>query len=810
MPSESTYYNLSNVIGHKNVVVHSRFFNCSTGNIMRAEYSLNSRDEQPKATGDYTYSRWLAYLPQMCAVVDKEGQLRYGNIEWCTLTGIATDEVAAYNFWSLVPPVEEQSLRQLWQQATVQQRPLHINSRIRHTNGSYWPYLIQARPAGEGPLNEWIVTCTDMPQSDIPEQLRENQEFLQCLLSNLSDAVVACDDQGKLVVMNKAAQRLHGLEAKSVPSDLWAKFYSLYHADGRTLMTKEVIPLYRSLQGELIHDLEMVIAPEEGTAHTLLTNSAPILAADGRKLGAVAVMRNITERKRAEKARSEMQLFAERLLLSFNAAEMGSWDVDLPSGRTYWTPNQEIIFGYEPGQPERSYVDWERRVHPDDLDWVHKATDKARDNHEDLAVQYRIIWPDGSLHWVDSRGRFHYDAQRQPIRMVGVITDVTKHKQAEKAVRESEERFRATFEQAAIGMAHVSNDGHWLRVNQKLCDILGYTHEELLAITWQQITHPEDLETDLEHVHELVAGNIHTYSMEKRYFRKNGSIVWVNLTVSSVQEECLEIGIPGTPKYFIVAIEQIDERKQIQWDLQKRARELLDLNAILTKTTALLEERNQELNQFTYIVSHDLKAPLRAVTNLSEWIEEDLEGQLSQEGQRQMGLLRGRIHRMENLINGLLKYSRVGRAQILPETVEVQALVAEIIDSLAPPAALTIEVQAGMPTLYTKRLLLRQVLANLISNAVKHHDRSDGHVWISVQKQEQMYKFSVTDDGRGIELEYHQKIFGIFQTLEARDTVENTGVGLAIVKKIVESEGGTMQLDSQLGRGTTFSFTWPQ
>jgi len=378
------------------------------------------------------------------------------------------------------------------------------------------------------------------------------------------------------------------------------------------------------------------------------------------------------------------------------------------------------------------------------------------------------------------------------------------------ALRESEERFRATFEQAAVGMAHVSNGGHWLRVNQKLCDILGYTQEELLESTWQQITHPEDLETDLEHVQQLLAGDIHTYSMEKRYMRKDGRIVWANLTVSLVHEESLEIGIPGAPKYFIVAVEQIDERKQIELDLQKRAQELLDLNAILTKTTALLEERNRELDQFTSIVSHDLKAPLRAVTNLSEWIEEDLKGHLSQEGQHQMNLLRSRIHRMENLINGLLEYSRIGRAEILPETVDVQGLLAEIIDSLAPPAAFTIEVQARVPTLYTKRLLLRQVLVNLISNAIKHHDRPDGHVWISVQEQEQMCTFSVADDGRGIPLQYHQKIFGMFQTLEARDTIENTGVGLAIVKKIVESEGETIELESQLGAGARFSFTWPR
>jgi PAS domain S-box-containing protein len=782
---------------------------------MRPESSINVDDGQPQTAADRHYSRWLDYVPQMCAVVDQEGKLRYGNLEWCMTTGMVAEAITSHSLWSLIHPHEELALWKIWQQAILQRRPLQINSRIRHANGSYWPYLVQVRPAGEEA--EWIVTCTDMPQPDKTEVLSENQEFLQCLLSNLSDAVVACDTQGKLVVMNKAAQRLHGLGAEPVSADLWAGYYSLYRADGRTPMKKEEVPLYRALQGEVVQDVEMVIAPAEGVVvpnenpkYTLLCDSVPILAADGRKLGAVAVMRNITERKQAEAARSEMQLFAERLLLALGAAEMGSWDWDVnsPSGRVYWSPYHEIIFGYEPGQPERSYADWERCVHPEDLDWVNETVNKAKDNHEDYAIQYRILWPDGSLHWVDARGRFHYDAQGEPVRMVGLLRDVTKQKRMREDARESEERFRATFEQAAIGVAHIGHEGHWLRVNQKLCSIIGYTHEELSGMTWQQITHPEDLETDLQHVQQLLAGTIHTYSMEKRYVRKDGSITWANITVSLVKES-LQADLPGTPKYFIVAIEQIDERKQIELDLHKRAQELLDLNAMLTKTTALLEERNRELDQFTYVVSHDLKAPLRAVTNLSQWIEEDLEGQLAPEGQHQMNLLRGRIHRMENLINGLLEYSRAGRSQILLETVDVQELVAEIIDSLAPPAGFTVEIQPGTFTLHTKRLLLRQVLTNLIGNAIKHHDRPAGHVWISVEAQEQKYRFSVKDDGHGIEPEYHQKIFDMFQTLEARDITENTGVGLTIVKKIVESEGGIMHLESQLGTGSIFSFTWP-
>lgn len=168
---------------------------------------------------------------------------------------------------------------------------------------------------------------------------------------------------------------------------------------------------------------------------------------------------------------------------------------------------------------------------------------------------------------------------------------------------------------------------------------------------------------------------------------------------------------------------------------------------------------------------------------LSEWIEEDLDGQLPAENQHQMKLLRGRVLRMEALINGLLDYSRAGRKQVDIESVAVGPLLTEIIDSLAPPDTFTITIAPDMPVLNTKRVLLRQVFANLISNAIKHHHDGNGQIQIAVQDRGDRYEFSVTDDAPGIDPAFHDKIFVIFQTLEARDTKESTGVGLAIVKK---------------------------
>jgi PAS domain S-box-containing protein len=260
--------------------------------------------------------------------------------------------------------------------------------------------------------------------------------------------------------------------------------------------------------------------------------------------------------------------------------------------------------------------------------------------------------------------------------------------------------------------------------------------------------------------------------------------------------------------HLIAIIRDVTESQQAKENLQTRADELARLSKVLAITNEALGSKNQELEQFAYVTSHDLKAPLRAIANLSEWIEEDLQGKLPAENQRQMTLLRSRVYRLEALINGLLEYYRAGRTKVTTETVDLNLLLAEIIDSLDPPATLKIEIAPGMPTLQTKKLPLSQVFSNLISNAIKYNDRSDGYIRISAQDRDKFYEFAVVDDGLGIAPEHQDKVFTIFQTLQSRDQKESTGIGLAIVKKIIETEGGEISLESQLGEGSTFRFTW--
>lgn len=229
----------------------------------------------------------------------------------------------------------------------------------------------------------------------------------------------------------------------------------------------------------------------------------------------------------------------------------------------------------------------------------------------------------------------------------------------------------------------------------------------------------------------------------------------------------------------------------------------------LKRNSKNLQKINKELDQFAYVVSHDLKAPLRAITNLSEWIEEDL-GPIVNEGLKyNLDLLRGRVRRMQSLIDGILEYSRIGRLHIETKPVDTDKLVSDLIANLDIPENFLIKKNKRLPVITANKMRLEQVFMNLITNAVKYHDKPSGAIEIDYEYNDHFHQFSVSDDGPGIAPEYHEKIFMIFQTLQPRDTFESTGVGLSIVKKIIEEHGGKVWIQSEPGKGAKFIFTLP-
>ncbi|MEZ4728120.1 MAG: PAS domain S-box protein [Caldilineaceae bacterium] len=557
-------------------------------------------------------------------------------------------------------------------------------------------------------------------------------------------------------------------------------------------------------------------------------------------------------------------------------------------------------------------------------------------------VEYDVIRSDGSVINLYEYAIPLHDEENNVRGGLGIFVDITERKQAEESLRESEERFRSTFEQAAVGMAHLAIDGRYLRVNDRLCEILGYSRAELLQKSFMDVTHPTDLGADLAQMERQLAGEIIHHSMEKRYIRKDGATVWANMTASVVRDDA------GTPKYGIVVIEEISARKaaeeerarlatQIAMEQQRLAvilehlpagvliaeatgdlilsnpevdrifkhpfrttpdmagyqegqlfdpltgekfplermpmvrtlttgetvlgeelkilrgdgtwgyasvnsapvrgedgqvvlgvaafidttarrqaeEELRQLNATLNQRvaerTAELERSNQELDQFAYVASHDLKAPLRAIVNLASWIDEDAGALLPAPSLEHLQKLRGRALRMERLLDDLLTYSRIGRRDGVIEEVKTEALVQDAIYLLAPPSGFTLKVDGELPILLTPRTPLELVFRNLISNAIKHHHQpGQGMIQIQARDLGDFLEFEIRDNGPGIEPQYHERIFGMFQTLRPRDEVEGSGMGLAIAKRAIEYRGGVIRIESTVGQGTTFCFTWPK
>jgi PAS domain S-box-containing protein len=364
-------------------------------------------------------------------------------------------------------------------------------------------------------------------------------------------------------------------------------------------------------------------------------------------------------------------------------------------------------------------------------------------------------------------------------------------------LKASEQRARSLADAMPLVVWTARPDGAVDYFNQRWFEYSEMAEDRSLGWGWADALHPDDAQPVIKGWKEALRTGAR-FEIEYRWKRaRNGAYRWYLGRSVPVRDPAGQIA------YWVGTGTDIDDQKQAEASLREHGEQL-------ARTTAALEERNRELDQFAYITSHDLKAPLRGIANLSQWIEEDLGDSVTDDIRSQLDLLRGRVHRMEGLIDGILQYSRIGRVKSASEAVDVGALLHDVVDLLAPPEGLCIQIAPNMPTILTQRLRLQQVFQNLISNAIKHHNRPDGHICVSFADTGPLYEFAVADDGPGIAPEYHQKIFVIFQTLAARDKVEGTGIGLSLVKKIIEGNGGRIWVESSEGAGTTFRFTWPK
>src|SRR5690606_12368026 len=265
---------------------------------------------------------------------------------------------------------------------------------------------------------------------------------------------------------------------------------------------------------------------------------------------------------------------------------------------------------------------------------------------------------------------------------------------------------------------------------------------------------------------------------------------WTHHSITPITDDS------GKSRKFIFIIRDINERKNAEIKMEEYLHDL--------------EKTNAELDKFAYIVSNDLKAPLRAIGNLSDWIAEETGDTLPENSRENLNIIQGRVKRMEQLINAILEYSKASKRKGSQQLFSFEEIIDDAIDRVAPDANCKISVKGNLAEYYGDKVKFQQVFMNLISNALNHNPKPQKEVNITASEQDKFWKFCVADNGPGIDARYHEKIFVIFQTLKARDEFESTGIGLSIVKKIIEEAGGSITIDSKPGEGSVFCFTAPK
>jgi PAS domain S-box-containing protein len=498
-----------------------------------------------------------------------------------------------------------------------------------------------------------------------------------------------------------------------------------------------------------------------------------------------------------------------------------------------WNPGAERIKGY--ARHEIVGRHFSVFYPPDDVaaGTPRRELERAKAEGKSRLEGWRLR-KDGSRFWAEVAIYAIHDVRGEVTGFAKVTRDVTERRTAEEVLRESEERFRLLAQSITdYAILMLDPDGRVVSWNEGAQRIKGYAAHEIVGRSFEAFYPEEAVASGFPRQELEIAARDGRFEDENWRLRKDGSRYWANVIITALHDT------HGRLAGFAKITRDLTDRRKAEEQARqlaaeqashaaaaRRGEELLELNRRLEsalietqasrddarRSAAATEEAYRQLDQFAYVASHDLKAPLRGIASLAEWIREDVGERLSGESAGHMRLLQGRVQRMQALIDGILAYSRAGRVLTKPEPVNTGALVAEIVELLAVSPDVTIDVAPLMPVLEAERIPLQQIFMNLIGNAVKYAqaERPDVVITVTWFDRGDAYEFAIADNGPGIPPEYHDRIWGMFQTLAPRDTVEGTGIGLSVVKKIVESRGGHVSVQSSPGNGATFRFSWPK
>jgi PAS domain S-box-containing protein len=547
----------------------------------------------------------------------------------------------------------------------------------------------------------------------------------------------------------------------------------------------------------------------------------------GRIVKSVGMVHDITERKRAEQELREAHAELERKVAERTAelqrseaylaegqrlSHTGSWARDAKTlTAIYWSEELFRIYGFDPqqGLPMRSQM--LERIHPEDRDKFN-LFDRVLHEKVDCEAEYRIVLPDGTVKHVHAIAHPVLTANGEAVQVVGTIIDITERKRAEEERRQSAERFRAIADYTYDWEYWIGVDGKLLWLNPAVERITGYSVDECMGMSDFPIpiVAEADRETVARQIREAIQGSSRN-DFEFRVRHKDGRLPWVAASWQPIYD------LQGTRLGHRSSIRDISERKQAQEALQKLMAELElrveERTNELSEANQALQAANKELESFSYSVSHDLRAPLRAIDGFSRMVLMGYADKLDDEGRRKLNVIRSNAQQMDKLISDLLAFSRLGRKEMVQASLNMDALVRSAwkeLTLLNPERRIQFSVKR-LPHAMGDEALMREVVVNLLSNAIEFSKfRENAIVEVGAYAEKETNVYFVKDNGVGFDMEYYDKLFGVFQRLHSSDEFEGTGVGLAIVERIIRRHGGRVWAEGKVGEGATFYFALPR
>jgi len=615
------------------------------------------------------------------------------------------------------------------------------------------------------------------------------QRYAQ-IVATSGDMLAFVDTDLRYYVVNPAYARLFG----SSPEALQQR--RLAEVVGTEIYTFIKPYLERALAGEPQRFVTEPICPD-GQRRMFDVEYQPFRQ-NGLICGIVCSLRDITILKA-----SEAKLKASEVTLreAQHLSKIGNWQWDLTTNSHYWSEEVSRIYGLDPLLPAVAYPQIRRFFTPESWGRLAVCIEKCLVSGIPYECDAQVLCPDGNPCWVIARGVAIRAADGSISKLHGTIQDITQRKQAEEWLRESEEKFRSAFANAAIGFSLTTIDGCFIDANPAYCTITGYTLSDLRTLKFSQIVHSDDVKMNMAFLERMLAGQINDFVIENRYHRKDGRDIWVRKSVALVRKTT------GEPHWYITLVENISNRKQAEAQLQQLN---ADLERRVLERTAALTTANRELDSFVYAVSHDLRAPLRAMSGFSEALLDDYARQLPDTAKDYLQHIRLASQKMSGLIDGLLNLSRCIRRELHQDTVYISAVAEQVLAELQhndPERQVSISIEAGLQVRADARML-EAVMRNLLGNAWKYTAyTAAANIRVYSQNQDGRIYVCVADNGAGFDMANAQHLFQPFQRLHSEEEFAGLGIGLATVQRIIDRHGGVIDGQGEPGKGAVFRFS---